>query len=264
MDLSACRAAPLTREARRPAASVVRVRILALTSPVFAATCYVVAADDGTCVVVDPGAGVADDVARTVTAHGLRVTGVVVTHGHADHLWDAGAVAGLAGVPVRLHARDAYRVADPLGSLGLGSADPTARALADGLLAAVVGAGVDPAPPAVPEVVAFGADDDAPRTGDVELELGGVRLVARHAPGHTEGSTLYLLDAGDEQVAFTGDVLFAGSVGRTDLPGGDPATMATTLREVVAALPPGTHVLPGHGPATRVDVELRTNPYLAG
>jgi glyoxylase-like metal-dependent hydrolase (beta-lactamase superfamily II) len=90
-----------------------------------------------------------------------------------------------------------------------------------------------------------------------------VTLVARHAPGHTEGSTLYLLAAGDDRVAFTGDVLFAGSVGRTDLPGGDPVAMAATLREVVGALPPGTHVLPGHGPATRVDAELATNPYLA-
>jgi hydroxyacylglutathione hydrolase len=241
------------------------VRILGLTSPVFAAACYVVAADDGSCVVVDPGAGVADAVGRVVAEHDLRVAGVVVTHGHADHVWDAGRVAAAAGVPVLLHARDAYRLADPLGTLsGTGGTGPDALGVRDGLRASVVAAGLDPDAFASGTVEAFAAGDDGARTADVGLVLGGVRLVARHAPGHTEGSTLYLLDAGEEQIAFTGDVLFAGSVGRTDLPGGDPDVMARTLRDVVAALPPGTHVLPGHGPASRVDTELRTNPYLAG
>lgn len=240
------------------------MRILGLTSPVFAATCYVVAADDGSCVVVDPGAGVAGQVRRTVAEHGLRVAGVVVTHGHADHLWDAGRVAGPAGVPVRLHARDRYRLADPLGALAEAAAGPDALGVRDAFRSGLVTAGLDPDGFDAGAVEPFGAGDDAARTADVVLELGGVRLVARHAPGHTEGSTLYLLDAGDEQVAFTGDVLFAGSVGRTDLPGGDAAVMAATLRDVVAVLPPQTHVLPGHGPASRVEAELRTNPYLAG
>lgn len=233
------------------------MRIFPLTAPVFAATCYVVAADDGSCVVVDPGGGVADAVARTVAAHGLEVAGVLATHGHADHVWDAGRVAAAAGVPLRLHARDAYRLDDPVATLGAGEAG-----VAEGMLAALrsAGAGTTWEPVAV---TPFGVGD-GPRTADEELLLGGVRLVARHAPGHTEGSTLYLLEAAGERVAFTGDVLFAGTVGRTDLPGGDPAAMAATLREVVAALPPRTHVLPGHGPASRVDAELARNPYLAG
>lgn len=247
------------------------MRILGLTAPVFAAACYLVAADDGDCVVVDPGGGVADAVRRTVAEHGLRMVGVVATHGHADHVADAGALAAGAGVPLRLHARDAYRLADPLGSLGLGAAgDP---GVAAALRSAAGAAGLDPATfgwvdPALVVPFGGGADgavdaDGAGRTSDVELRFGSVTLVARHAPGHTEGSTLYLLGAGEDLVAFTGDVLFAGSVGRTDLPGGDPAAMDATLREVVGALPPGTHVLPGHGPATRVDAELATNPYLA-
>lgn len=243
------------------------MRIVGVTSPVFAAACYVVAADDGTCVVVDPGAGVADAVRGVVAEQGLRIAGVVVTHGHADHVWDAGRLATAASVPVRLHARDAYRLADPLGTLGAGGAGgagPDVLGVRDALRAALVAAGADAEGFEAGAVEPFGAGDDGARTADVELVLGGVRLVARHAPGHTEGSTLYLVDGGADQVAFTGDVLFAGTVGRTDLPGGDAAVMATTLREVVAVLPPGTHVLPGHGPATRVDVELRTNPYLAG
>ncbi|MBW0255318.1 MBL fold metallo-hydrolase [Cellulomonas sp. PS-H5] len=250
------------------------MRILGLTAPVFAAACYVVAADDGDCVVVDPGGGVADAVRRTVAEHGLRVAGVVATHGHADHVADAGVLAAEAGVPLRLHARDAYRLADPLGTLGLGAAaDP---GVAGALRSAAAAAGLDPATfgrvdPAL--VAPFGGEGGGAgdagtaggtgRTSDVELRLGSVTLLARHAPGHTEGSTLYLLAAGDDRVAFTGDVLFAGSVGRTDLPGGDPVAMAATLRDVVGALRPGTHVLPGHGPATRVDAELATNPYLA-
>lgn len=247
------------------------MRILGLTAPVFAAACYLVAADDGDCVVVDPGGGVADAVRRTVAEHGLRVVGIVATHGHADHVADTGALASEAGVPLRLHARDAYRLADPLGTLGLGAAaDP---GVAGALRSAATQAGLDPATFGRVDaalVAPFG-DEGRPsapgapaRTADVELRFGSVTLTARHAPGHTEGSTLYLLDAGEERVAFTGDVLFAGSVGRTDLPGGDPGTMAATLREVVGTLPAGTHVLPGHGPATRVDVELATNPYLAG
>lgn len=234
------------------------MRIFGLTAPVFAATCYVVAADDGTCVVVDAGGGVADAVARTVAEHGLTVAGVLATHGHADHVWDAGRVAAAAGVPLRLHERDAYRLTDPFGTLGGGSTE-----VGGGLRAALRDAGLEDDAPVVDEVLPFGMGDGE-RTSDVELVLGGVRLVARHAPGHTEGSTLYLLEAGEDRVAFTGDVLFAGTVGRTDLPGGDPSVMARTLREVVATLPPRTHVLPGHGPASRMDAELATNPYLAG
>lgn len=244
------------------------MRLLVLTAPVFAASCWLVVADDGSCVVVDPGAGVAPAVARTVAAEGLRVTGVLATHGHADHVWDAAAVAGAAGVPLRLHAADAHRLADPWSTLAAGDAGPDARAVADALRAGVAGLGLDVARPAPVDVETFGdpADGtgDRPRTADVPLDLGGVRLVARHAPGHTGGSTLYLVEQGDEAVVLTGDVLFAGGVGRTDLPGGDAAVMATTLREVVGVLPRRARVLPGHGPTSRVDVELATNPYLAG
>jgi glyoxylase-like metal-dependent hydrolase (beta-lactamase superfamily II) len=121
-----------------------------------------------------------------------------------------------------------------------------------------------------------------------EPDLGGVRfggapLLALHAPGHTEGATVYLVAGvpgpgsvlpsspslstlllGAGGTALTGDVLFAGSIGRTDLPGGDWATMLTTLRDRIASLAPSTLVLPGHGPASRMDHELRTNSFLAG
>ncbi|GIG39793.1 MBL fold metallo-hydrolase [Cellulomonas phragmiteti] len=236
------------------------MQVLTVVAPVFAARCSVLVADDGACVVVDPGAGAGEQVRALVTAHGLRPRAVLVTHGHADHTWDAPMLSRDLDVPVLLHAADAYRLEDPFGTLGV--LDP--RHDPSGPLAqALRAAGVDVTGWRPPErVEAFGSAGGG-RTPDVDLDLGGVRVLARHAPGHTEGSTLYLLDAGDpDPVVLSGDVLFAGSIGRTDLPGGDPAAMAATLRDVVATLPAASRVLPGHGPATDVATELATNPYL--
>ncbi len=103
------------------------------------------------------------------------------------------------------------------------------------------------------------------------LEIAGIRLDALHAPGHTEGSVMYRSDypsaargGGGEidQLVFSGDVLFAGSIGRTDLPGGDHAAMLRSLRTKVLPLPDTTAVLPGHGPQTTMARERATNPYL--
>ncbi len=232
------------------------VELVELTSPVLGARCTVVA-EGGDAVVVDPGALVADEVIATTAARGLVVRAVLLTHGHADHAWDAGTLAARLGVGVHVHRADAYRLADPFGTLGsLGHAPGGEGALAQMLRQA----GVDPASYQAPARVAqFG---DAPgadgRSPDERLAFGALTLVARHAPGHTEGSTIYLV--GD--CALTGDVLFAGTIGRTDLPGGDDLAMARTLREVIATLPGETRVLPGHGPATRMATELRHNPFL--
>ena len=216
------------------------------------------------CVVVDPGFGVLDRLVPLLERLHLRPVAVLVTHGHLDHVAEAPEVAALAGAPVLLGAADAHRLEDPLAGLG-----PQLRAA----LLAQVGA-VDWRPPADVRGLSDGE----------EVRAGSLRVRAVAAPGHTEGSTLYVVDeVPDEQslaaadglppgtpplpgglrrTVMAGDVLFAGSIGRTDLPGGDGAALRTTLRDVVLPLPDDTLVVPGHGPATTIARERATNPHL--
>jgi len=267
--------------------------VLTAVAPVFGTNCYLVVADDGvSCVVVDVGAGIAPRVRAIVAERGLRPVAVLATHGHVDHTWGAAEVSEAFAVPLYLHAADAYRLADPFGTLGLGgaghdSAGPLAQAL--------TAVGLPPGGYQTPaRVETFGSATRAPGTSSGTslegttleldgLEFSGAPLAVLYAPGHTAGASLFLVDGvptsvsglsfvpgeeslvgGATRTALTGDVLFAGSIGRTDLPGGDNAAMGHTLRELVAAIDPATMLLPGHGPATRMDLELRRNPYLAG
>lgn len=266
--------------------------VLTAVAPVFGTNCYIVVADDGvSCAVVDVGAGIASRVCDVVAERGLRPVAVLATHGHVDHTWGAAEVSEAFGVPLHVHAADAYRLADPFGTLGLGDAGsggPLAQAL--------TAVGLPPSGYRVPawietfgsESGVDGADVGRGRPAGRPLDLGGLRfagapLAVVRAPGHTAGASLFVIDgapgpasvlsfepgeevlaAGATRTALTGDVIFAGSIGRTDLPGGDGAAMDRTLRDLVARLAPATLLLPGHGPATRMDLELRRNPYLAG
>ncbi|GAA1630535.1 MBL fold metallo-hydrolase [Georgenia ruanii] len=235
--------------------------LLRATAPVLETHAYVLAAEEGgTAVVVDPGAGAAPVVTELLFRHRLRLGAVVITHGHADHVWDAAALAGDA--PVYIAPRDAYRLEDPAGALGpLGE---YFTQLAPTPWQSPAGAAPFPA---------------SWLTGGGGEAVPGVVLRAVPAPGHTEGSTLLLArgrvetdgvlpahaepdDDGMHLVALCGDVFFAGSIGRTDLPGGDADEMSATLRTLTRALPPHTVLLPGHGPATVLADELATNPYV--
>ncbi|MCU1431502.1 MAG: putative metallo-hydrolase [Actinotalea sp.] len=233
------------------------MQIRTVVAPLLATNCYVVSDGAGRCVVVDAGYGTTAQVVGMVGRHGLRPLAVLATHGHVDHTWSAGELCAAFDVPFLLHDDDRHRVADPFGTLGPLGAQlaATAASLGEAYRA-----------PERIEGFTVGSDGDLSaaaldgRAGEEPFALRGL-----HVPGHTEGSTLYLCSVGDAgrstPAALTGDVLFAGSVGRTDLPGGDQARMEDSLRRV-AGLDGGTLVLPGHGPSSTIDAERRANPYL--
>ena len=213
-----------------------------LTAPLLGATTTVLTDDAGDCVVVDVGGGVVPELVQLVAEHDWHPVAILATHGHADHIWSAAELCARWAVPVYLHEADEYRLDDPLGTLG---------PLGDQLLAM---SGL-PAPERPADVRTFAA---APGE-TIDLDLGrGPAVRALHLPGHTEGSTAYLVDG---PTMLAGDIVFAGSVGRTDLPGGDLRAMTVTL-DTLAAMDPGWRVIPGHGPGTTLGAEQRTNPYL--
>lgn len=253
------------------------MHVVTLTAPVFGTNCYLVsAAESGPCVIVDPGGGVTPVVQAEVAQRRLEPVALLATHGHVDHTWSAAELCDAYGIKLAIHAADAYRLTDPFGTLErrYTGADDGPSHLASGPLGqALAAAGCPPSSYRTPTRI---DQFDGRRT---RFEVAGLVVSAVHAPGHTQGSTLYLVDqpvsdqsvlpprgaqlaAGTTRAAFTGDVLFAGTIGRTDLPGGDDQTMQSTLRDVVAKLAPETLVLPGHGPASTMAEELTSNPFL--
>lgn len=209
------------------------------------ANCYLVAAaEKAECVIIDPGQDAAATVARLVGEHGLKPSAVLATHGHFDHVADAAQIADGHGIPLYIHPADWHLLSDPAAGLDPGGA---------ALVRRVVGPGM--AEPA--EVRPY---------PDGMLTLAGLEFDVLPAPGHTAGSVLLSLHTHDhpgvERIVFSGDVVFAGSVGRTDLPGGDQPTMLRSLREVVLELSDRSALLPGHGPQTSLANERLHNPYL--
>ena len=229
--------------------------LIGFPSAIFGTNCYVVAPAEGEdCLVVDPGIDVLARLAELLSAHRLRPAAVLLTHGHLDHVYSVTPVCSAHGVAAYIHPDDAYRLRDPLASL-----DPALV----GMLEAQFGRRAGWKEPA----------DVVPVASSRRLQLAGLELDVVHAPGHTEGSVMFGLAGVPERYAgasveglgstvLTGDVLFAGSIGRTDLPGGDHPAMLRSLRERVLPLPDPTLILPGHGPATSMARERAVNPYL--
>lgn len=209
----------------------------------FGTNCYVLAPDRGEeCVVVDPGHDVTDRLDELLTRHRLRPVAVLLTHGHVDHTYSVTPVCGARGIPAYVHPADRWQLADPAGGLGM---NPVALA------------------PLFGETFTWSEPEGvAELTDGATVSLAGMTFVVDHAPGHTPGSVLFRVTDGDRPICLSGDVLFAGSIGRVDLPGGDPNAMVASLRDKILPLADDTVVLPGHGPATTIGQERAGNPYL--
>jgi glyoxylase-like metal-dependent hydrolase (beta-lactamase superfamily II) len=208
-------------------------QIESIESAPFAQVSYVVWLDGrDDALVIDPGfdpGAILDVLGR----ENLRLVGILNTHGHADH------IAGNA----------AMKHAFPDAPLVIGRNEVTLLADADANLSSPFGMALT-SPPADRVV------DDGER-----FELAGLSFEVREIPGHSPGSVVYVCDQFDPPFVFGGDVVFAGSVGRTDL-GGNTAQLLSGIRTKLFTLPEGTLILPGHGPATTVGQEKRTNPYV--
>ena len=207
----------------------------------FAANCYIVAPAPGEeCVIIDPGQDAERGIEELLARYRLKPVAVLLTHGHIDHVWSVGPVCGAKGIPAWIHPADRGLLADPASGLALN----VGQELFGG--------------------ITFTEPDDVRELTDgAALELAAMELTVGHVPGHTPGSVTFRGGADDLDALFSGDLLFAGSIGRTDLPGGDHATMLKSLARTLT-LPDETVVLPGHGPQTTVGAERRTNPFLTG
>ncbi len=204
----------------------------------FAANCYVVAPGPGEeCVIIDPGQDSMPGIEEIVAEQRLRPVAVLATHGHIDHIWSVAPVCGARNIPAYIHPADRALLSDPARGLSVAAG----QQLFGGLT--------------------FAEPDDVLDLADqMTLEIAGVSLLVSHAPGHTQGSVTF----GLAETLFTGDLLFAGSIGRTDLPGGDYGAILDSLARVCLPLPDETVVLPGHGPETSIGAERAANPFLAG
>jgi glyoxylase-like metal-dependent hydrolase (beta-lactamase superfamily II) len=197
----------------------------------FAENCYVVGRSGGSqAVVVDPGwPGIFAEIERVLGE--ARCTGILVTHGDIDHVAAVAEVAKATGAPVHMAAEERARL----------------ERINDFLPTGFESVSLEPYTP------------DILLTGGEELELAGIHFETLLVPGHTEAHLAFAADG----CLFSGDVLFAGSVGRTDRENGDWETLLSSIRLLVERLPPETVVYPGHGPQTTLGRELAANPFLA-
>lgn len=211
----------------------------------FQTNCYVVAPGEGeACVIVDPGQDAEDGVRRLLAQHRLTPVAVLLTHGHLDHMWSVTPVCDGDDIPAWIHPDDRSMLTDPLAGVG-----PMGAQLA------AMFPNLEFREPKKVELL----------TDRAELDLAGIRFTVDHTPGHTKGSMVFR-SATEEGQAFVlaGDTLFAGGIGRTDLPGGSHDEMMASMRDRILVLDDDTAVLPGHGPQTTVGRERATNPFLQG
>lgn len=187
--------------------------------------------EEGKAVLIDAGVP-SSQILKYLEDHGLKLEAVLLTHGHPDHLMGLKEIVDATGAPAYMHPSDAEMVKSipPLFLRMLGLDDLKLP------------------------------DEFLPLEDGQELELGGMRFKVLHTPGHSEGSVCFLTDG----VLFDGDLIFRGSIGRTDFPGGSIETLLRSVKEKVFTLPSDTRIYPGHLDSTVVGWEKRTNPFLIG
>jgi hydroxyacylglutathione hydrolase len=210
----------------------------------FAANCYLVAPAPGEeCVIIDPGQDAEPGIEELLDRYRLKPIAVLLTHGHIDHMWSVAPVCGAKDIPAYIHPDDRDLLTDPAKGISLLAKQQFLGGMT------------------------FSEPDDVRQLADGEVILmAGLVFTIGHAPGHTPGSVTFGTPAqgpDDAPALFSGDLLFAGSIGRTDLAGGDDAQMLRSLAKTLT-LPDATIVLPGHGPQTTIGTERASNPFLTG
>jgi glyoxylase-like metal-dependent hydrolase (beta-lactamase superfamily II) len=203
----------------------------------FATNCWVIASSKGNeCIIVDPGMpDISAEIEQIISEEGLKPVAALMTHGHLDHTFSITPLADGYGIPAYIHAEDRRYIVEPALVLSAEFSQTLTQ-------------------------MNFTEPQDTRTLRDGEaLDLVGISIKAIHAPGHTRGSLMFLLN---DEYLVSGDVLFAGSIGRTDLPTGSASQMRETLKKKILPLSEAIQVLPGHGPETTIENERKRNPYL--
>ena len=206
-------------------------------APMYATNCWVFAAEKGSeCIIVDTGMpDISAEIEMIIEEEGLKPVAVLLTHGHLDHTFSVIPLADGYGIPAYIHSEDRKALLNPELLLGKEfTSSLSAMSWSE--------------PSQVLEL-----------RNNQKFEAVGLDITAIHAPGHTAGSLMFTVN---DEVLISGDVLFAGSIGRTDQPTGSQEAMVRTLTTKVMPLGDHLRVLPGHGPDTTIEYERRTNPYL--
>jgi glyoxylase-like metal-dependent hydrolase (beta-lactamase superfamily II) len=203
----------------------------------YATNCWIIAGGRGQeCIIIDPGMpDISHEIRAIIEENNLKPVAALITHGHLDHTFSVKPLADGYGIASYIHSEDREYLLKPQGAHG-------------------------------PEFIAtlnamnFEEPTDTRnlRHGDL-LEILDLKITAIHSPGHTRGSTMFNIN---DELLISGDVLFAGSIGRTDLPSGSHEAMIKTLKTRVLPLSDDLRVLPGHGPETTIKFERKNNPYL--